>query len=421
MPVTFQKTRLDNGLTILAELNDDAHTSAVGFFVNVGTRDETPDIMGVSHFLEHMMFKGTARRSADDVNREFDQIGADYNASTSQETTLYYAHVLPEFMPRAIDLLGDMLRPALRDADFQTERQVILEEIGMYADRPFWVAYENAMERFYNGHPLGFRILGPHEVISQLPVEQMRDYFNQRYSPDNMVVALAGRIDFDAAVEQIRQQCGGWKPTGIHRRYIDPSLRFVEHVHADAKLKQHYVALLAPGPARQGDDRYAAAVLSQVIGDSDGSRLYWALTDPGLAEEVEFTHQPFDRAGSFMAYVSCAPDNAAKVEGILFDVLDRAGDEMNDGEVERARNKIATELMLQGERPAGRMMGLGGSWLATGDYRPLEEELARVMAVDAGVLRNLVARYPLNRRTIVRCTPTVSGAVSGAVPGAREK
>ena len=158
MPIQFQIATLDNGLTILAEVNPDAHTAAAGLFVKTGTRDEPGQLMGVSHFLEHMMFKGTARRSADDVNRDFDRIGANYNASTSQETTNYWAHVLPEFLPDAIDLLADILRPALRQEDFDMEKNVILEEIGMYADRPFWVAYEHAMARFFAGHPLGRRI-----------------------------------------------------------------------------------------------------------------------------------------------------------------------------------------------------------------------------------------------------------------------
>ena len=138
MSIQFQQTTLPNGLTILAESSDDARTSAVGFFVKAGTRDEQLPVMGVSHFLEHMMFKGTARRTADDVNREFDEIGADYNAYTSHEKTVYYAHVLPEFLANAVDLLGDMLRPALREDDFSMEKNVILEEISMYEDRPQW-------------------------------------------------------------------------------------------------------------------------------------------------------------------------------------------------------------------------------------------------------------------------------------------
>ena len=159
MAVNFQKHTLPNGLTVLAEVAPEAHTAAVGFFVKAGARDETGELMGVSHFLEHMMFKGTARRTADDVNREFDEIGADYNAFTSHEQTVYYAHVLPEFLPRAVDLLGDMLRPALRTDDFDMEKNVILEEIGMYDDRPEWVLQDRLLEEYFRGHPLGYRVL----------------------------------------------------------------------------------------------------------------------------------------------------------------------------------------------------------------------------------------------------------------------
>jgi predicted Zn-dependent peptidase len=180
MSIRFNQTTLDNGLTIIAEPDDAAHTAAVGFHVKTGARDEPAELMGVSHFLEHMMFKGTARRTAADVNRDFDRIGASYNASTSHEVTTYHAHILPEYMPEAIDLLSDMLRPALRVEDFTTEKQVILEEIGMYADRPFWVVYEQALERFYGLHPLSFRVLGTVESITALTRDQMQNYFSRR-------------------------------------------------------------------------------------------------------------------------------------------------------------------------------------------------------------------------------------------------
>lgn len=275
MPIEFKTTQLDNGLTLLAETDTEAHTAAVGFFVKTGSRDETPALMGVSHFLEHMMFKGTARRSAADVNREFDEIGADYNASTSQETTNYYAHVLPRFLPRAVDLLADMLRPALRTDDFDMEKKVILEEIGMYNDRPFWLAYERAMESYYADHTLAFRVLGTNQTVTDLTAAQMRGYFEQRYSPDNMVVSLAGRVDFDAAVRQVSDLCGGWKPTGAARDHG----RVIPHaadqtLHKDS-VNMHYLVGVAPGPSRQDEDRYAAAVLAHIMGDSDNGRLYW--------------------------------------------------------------------------------------------------------------------------------------------------
>src|SRR6478735_5747882 len=139
--MTFHQHTLPNGLTILGETNPAALSVAVGFFVKTGSRDETPEVSGVSHFLEHMVFKGTPRRTALDVNRDFDKIGADYNAFTSEENTVFYSAILPEYLPQAVDILADILRPSLRDDDFNMEKKVIIEEIGMYEDRPGWSAY----------------------------------------------------------------------------------------------------------------------------------------------------------------------------------------------------------------------------------------------------------------------------------------
>jgi len=161
MPVEFKQATLDNGLTIIAETDPAAHTASCGFFVKTGARDEASAVMGVSHFLEHMMFKGTERRTPDDVNREFDEIGARYNAFTSAEMTAFHAQVLPEALPQATDILADILRPALRESDFTDEKGVILEEIAMYKDEPFWTLYEELTARRYGAHPLATACWGP--------------------------------------------------------------------------------------------------------------------------------------------------------------------------------------------------------------------------------------------------------------------
>src|SRR5271168_4854698 len=158
--MTFHSEKLPNGLQIIGESSPAARSVAIGLFVRTGSRDETPEISGVSHFLEHMVFKGTERRSAFDVNRDFDRIGAEYNAYTSEENTVFHACVLPEYVPQAVDLLTDILRPSLRTEDFDMEKNVIIEEIGMYEDQPMWCAYDNAKKNFFRDHPLGNSVLG---------------------------------------------------------------------------------------------------------------------------------------------------------------------------------------------------------------------------------------------------------------------
>ena len=390
---------------MVAETNDEAHTGAVGFFVKTGSRDEERSVMGVSHFLEHMMFKGTARRTAEDVNREFDEMGANYNAYTSQEATVYHAQVLPEFLSRAVDLIGDMLRPALRSEDFDMEKKVILEEIGMYEDRPQWRLQDTIIETHFERHPLGHRVLGTVESIKGLGVEQMRSYFGHRYSPDNTTVGAAGRLDFDRLVEDIGAIAGSWKPTGAERRYEEPVARASEKSIVDDRVNRHYIAMLCPAPAAQDDRRYAAGILSDVLGDAEGSRLYWALVDPGLADEADFSHFTQDRVGSYFTFASCDPDRSERVERTLLETIDQYGGSIDPDEIERAKNKIATHATLQGESPGGRMRSVGGQWTYLGEYIPLEEELRRIMAVTVDDIRELIGAMPFHPRTIVRLGP----------------
>lgn len=405
MPVEFRQHQLENGLTIIAEPNPSAHTSAIGFFVNTGTRDEDKPLMGVSHFLEHMMFKGTDRRSADDVNREFDEMGANYNAYTSHERTAYFAQVLPEFLPRAIDLLADMLRPALRRDDFDMEKQVILEEIGMYEDRPEWRLHDTLLEHHFADHPLSFRVLGTVDSIKALQDGQLKAYFEKRYSPDNITVAAAGRIAFEKLLEQVSAVTAAWQPTKAHRRYDKPRITASDHRVVDPKLSRHYMAMLLPGPNAQAETRYAAKILADLLGDDEGSRLYWALVDPGLADEADFTFYPQDRIGSFMAYASCDPDKAEQVEQILLKTIESVLDHVKADETERAKNKLATAVTLAEENPNGRMHGLGAQWLYLRRYTSLAEELQRLRAVTIDDLSNLIADTEFHRRTIVRLGP----------------
>lgn len=182
----FHHHTLSNGLNIVAESNAGVHSVAFGFFVRTGARDEAADVNGVSHFLEHMAFKGTDRFTADDVNRIFDEVGAEYNASTSEEVTQFYGAILPEYLPQTFELLSSILFPTLRQDDFDMEKKVILEEISMYQDQPMHVAYEAGMLKHFAGHPLGTSILGTLESVGALTAEQMRQYHADHYRAGNI-------------------------------------------------------------------------------------------------------------------------------------------------------------------------------------------------------------------------------------------
>src|SRR5215212_8450394 len=179
--MSFQMHKLANGLTVLGEHSPSARSVALGFFVRAGSRDETPEVSGVSHFLEHMAFKGSARRTAEEVNRDFDRIGADYNAFTSEENTVYHAAVLPEYLPDALDIVAGLLRPVLRQDDFDMEKKVIINEIGRYEDMPMWSAYDHAKVKYFGPHDLAKSILGTPDSITAMKRDEMEAYHRRRY------------------------------------------------------------------------------------------------------------------------------------------------------------------------------------------------------------------------------------------------
>jgi len=405
MPLTFRHKRLANGLDIIAEPNPDSYSFAAGFFVNTGSRDEDASISGVSHFLEHMLFKGSDRYSWEDVNRIFDEMGARYNAFTSQEMTAYYANVIPEFTKPTIEHLAHLLRPALREEDFITEKKVILEEIAMYMDEPGQRLYEKLMETHFGTHTLSQSVLGTPESITALQREKMVRYFGERYGPGNLVVAVTGVMDFDYVTDLIEQYCGHWPHVDTHREYVAPVYQSTRRAIQDAKLNRRYVMGMTPGPSAQDEARFAARVLADVIGDSDGSRFYWALVDNALAEEADFGFYPHDRCGSFYLALTSDPEKSEQVLDIAQSELRRVRRDLNSEEVERAKNKIASGLILGGEVPAGRMRGIASQWLYNGDYRSLEEDLTTLLAITPKTLSDLMDAYLFDPMTIVSLGP----------------
>ncbi|HLL88860.1 MAG TPA: pitrilysin family protein [Tepidisphaeraceae bacterium] len=405
MPLTFRHHQLDNGLDIIAEENPDSHSFAAGLFVNTGSRDEDPQIVGVSHFLEHMMFKGSSTYSWEDVNRIFDEIGARYNAFTSQEMTAYYANVIPEFTERAVEHLSHLLRPAIRTEDFETEKKVILEEIAMYLDDPGHRLYEKLMEEHFGNHPLSLSVLGSAESITQMKRDQMADYFRRRYGPGNMVLSVTGRFDFKHVVAMAERYMGAWAPVDAPRQQPPPMYRAKRQTMTDPKLNRAYTMGMMPGPSAQDERRFAARVLSDVIGDADGSRFYWALVDNAIAEDADFGFYPHDACGSFYIALTNEPDRTDKALDIALKELGRVKRDLNDDEVERAKNKIATSLVLQGEVPLGRMRSIASQWIYNKEYRNLEQDMATLMAVTPASLRELMREFPFDPMTIVTLGP----------------
>ena len=407
MSLTFQKTTLDNGLTIIGEHNPQAQSFAAGYFVKTGSRDETQEVAGVSHFLEHMMFKGTPRRSPADINREFDELGANYNAYTSDERTVYYGAVLPERGPKLLDLLSDMMRPALRQEDFDLEKNVILEEIAMYEDRPSFKVFEEGNEHFYNGHPLGNSVLGSTDSIRALEREQMLGYFERRYAADNLLLTVAGNYDWEALTSQVDELTREWQPSEPTRSYPELNPNAEDVTLENPRLKRVHVASYALGVDAQDELRYAAGILAHCVGDSSGSRLYWALVDKGLVESASFSHDSADGAGVFIGYLSTGPEELENALEIYRNVLQEVQSQgLSDEEWRRAQRKLATGLTLRGETPFGRLMSLGSSYQYLNEYRSVQDVVDTIMNTSKEDAQRLLDRKPFDQLFTLTLKPS---------------
>jgi len=405
--VAFHSHILKNGLQLIGETSPSARSVALGFFVRTGARDETGDVSGVTHFLEHMVFKGTPRRSALDVNRDFDKIGAHYNAFTSEENTVFYAAILPEYIPQAVDILADILRPSLRVDDFEMEKNVIIEEIGMYEDQPTWSAYDHAKRAYFADHPLGNSILGTPESIRALGRDQMHAYFERRYVAPNITAVAAGNLDWERFVAIIEEQCGAWNAGLIGRqgvRETKGSGKF--EVVPKSKVTQEHVFLISPGPPVESLLRYAADTLALALGDDSGSRLYWALVDPGLADAADASFHDYEGTGSFYTSFSCEPGRTQENLGIVLNLLhDVQKEGITEKELQQAKSKIGSRVVRGSERPMGRMQAIGMAWTYLHQYRSVDDDLKSFDAVTLASIREVLDRYPIDGVTTLALGP----------------
>jgi predicted Zn-dependent peptidase len=398
------KDVLPNGLTLLAESNDANVSASIGFFVKTGARDETAKESGVSHFLEHMMFKGTPTRSALDINLQLGNLGAQANAYTSEENTVYYASVIPEKFSAMQELLSDMLRPALDPEEFAMEKKVILEEIALYQDRPHFYLFENSFKDFFGSHPAGNSVLGSHDSVSAISRDEMKDYFDRRYSPSNIVLAASGNFSIEKFASDARALCGHWVDHKVGRITDRYEGKVLSKEFRRKNLNQTHAVLLTKGAGAQDDERYALSILANIIGDSSGSRMYWELVDKGLADSASVDSDERDGTGCFMVYVSATPDRLEQVLSIAKNIMASPLD-FTDADLERAKAKIVSRIVLDGELPMGRLMALGLEWTYRKTVTPLSEIINRVRAVSRGDIERALKLYPLTDWAEYRLLP----------------
>jgi predicted Zn-dependent peptidase len=390
----FKKKKLANGLVIIGEVNNLAKSAAVGFFVKAGSRDESEQINGVSHFLEHMLFKGTERLNAFQVNEAFDRTGAQFNAFTSEENTVFYAAVLPEYLAEVTGLWIELMRPALRDEDFNIEKDVIKEEIAMYKDTPSYDVMERCRGLHFEGHPCGNSVLGNEEGISNLTAEQMRGYFTSRYSPNNMVLAIAGAFEWEQIRSIAESGCGGWQKQSVTRPLEEAAgSRKKKHIEKSSLAREH-ICLMSPAVSAQDERRFAASLLGVIVGDSVGSRFFWELVDKALAETATMQFGAMDGTGVFCSYIRCSGENVPKVLETIKDIFSNlAKDGITSEELRKAKNKVLSALVIKNELPMGRLIDLGFNWMYLEQYRTIEGDIGAIKAVTANDIHSLIKQF----------------------------
>jgi len=394
LPEGVQLTELESGLRVATETVPSVRSVALGLWVKTGSRDEAPAQAGVSHFLEHLLFKGTERYSAIEISELFDGMGAAANAATSKESTQLHARFLDEHTEDAFGLMADMLlAPALPADEIDSERAVVLEEIAMYDDEPQDRVHDVLAEAIYGEHPLGRRVLGQPEVIGSIPIPEIAAYHDARYTADNIVVAAAGHLEHERIVELATQLLSPPAGNGAApEAYDDPEVESRLRFYAK-ETEQFHVCFGGPGISRADERRYTLALLDTIFGGSVSSRLFREVREKrGLAYSVgSYTHEFVDR-GFVAMYVGTRPENVAEACEIIGRELRKlhAGDVAAE-ELERAKEHVKGRTVLGLESTGARMSRLGRSMLFDVPVLSLDEMLERVDAVSADEIHELAA------------------------------
>ncbi len=376
-------TELGSGLRVVTERMPSVRSAAVGLFVATGSRFESEAEAGLSHFLEHMLFRGTARFGSAEIDQKFDSWGAELNAGTDKESTTVYARMLDQHLPAAFDVMADMVwRPTLADLD--AERAVVLEEIAMYEDDPQDSVFDVLGTAVFGDHPLGRAIIGRAAVVRDTPADSIRRFHARRYMPKSVVIAAAGSVDHAQVVELAERTLGGLRAG--ERADEPPAAPAAPEPQVRFQVKdteQVHVCLGGVGIDRHDDRRYAARVLDAIFGGLSSSRLFQAVREErGLAYSVYSFHSEYSDSGQVGLYLGTRPDNLSEAMAIVSSELDRLRSApIDEAELVRARDNVKARIVLALESSGARMQRLGASLMYDLPLLELDEITARIDAV----------------------------------------
>jgi predicted Zn-dependent peptidase len=396
-------TQLESGVRIVTEHMDSVRSVALGFWIGTGSSAEDVPEAGLSHLIEHMLFRGTDRYGSLEIDQLFDSMGAELNAGTGKETTSVYARVLDIHLAEAFDVMADMVwRPRFDGGELEQEREIVLEEIAMYEDDPQDKVFDVLGEAVFGDHPLGRAIIGRADVVGTAEPGVLRGFHAERYVPANVVVAAAGSVDHDALVELVR--AGGVERAGLPAPDLpSPPATEAARMRFFAKdTEQYHVCLGAPGIARDDERRFALRVLDNILGGTSSSRLFQEVREKrGLAYSVYSFQSMYAGIGQVGLYLGTRPDNVGRALRVVADELERLRqDPPSEDELARSKENVKGRVVLSLESTAARMNRLGASVLADMPLLTVDEVIERIDAVTlddvAALARDLFAPQRLS-------------------------
>ena len=416
-----RRSVLPGGVRVLTEAMPGQRSATIGFWVGVGSRDEAEGQHGSTHFLEHLLFKGTARRSAMDIASAFDEVGGESNAATAKENTCYYARVLDSDLPMAIDVIADMVTSAVLDPEeLEQERDVILEEIAMDSDDPADVAHERFVELVLGDHPLGRPIGGTPEAIRAVPRESVLAHYRRYYAPAELVVTAAGGLDHDVVCRLVQEalEAAGWTldegalPVA-RRSTAEVPVQGVTGTHVIRRaVEQSNILIGCPSLTATDERRFAMSVLNAVLGGGMSSRLFQEIREKrGLVYSTYSFSAAYADSGYFGMYAGCSPAKTGQVIELLGAELDRlAADGIDAEELRKAVGQLSGGLVMALEDSSSRMSRLGRSELVSGEFVDMDASLDRIRSVTAGEVQSLARELAAAPRTTVVVGPFDSEA-----------
>jgi predicted Zn-dependent peptidase len=410
-----RRTVLPGGLRVVTEAMPGVRSAAIGVWVGVGSRDESPTLSGASHFLEHLLFKGTSSRSAMDISVSLDEVGGEFNAFTAKEYTCYHARVLDQDLPLAVDVLGDMVTSSLISAeDVEAEREVILDEIAMHDDDPDDVVHNLYAEKAWGATPLGRPVAGTVGSIQSLTRAQIARYYRSRYAPENMVVAVTGNVDHAAVVRSVRKAFSRANFLADTSARPQPVRRAERTRHTAAgqvvvnrQFEQANLVLGVDGLVRTDDRRYALGVLNAALGGGTSSRLFQEVRERrGLAYSVYSYAAHYSDAGAFAVSVGCLPGRVNDVLDVVRHELGRVAEHgITAEEVDRGKGQLRGGLVLGLEDSVSRMARLGKAELLYDELPSIDEVIRRVDAVTRDDVATLAHDLLTQRQTLAVVGP----------------